>query len=40
MRFFMGRVCDEFKYHLVSWSKVCTPISEGELGDVQLGSAR
>jgi hypothetical protein len=21
----------EFKYHLVSWSKVCTPISEGGL---------
>jgi hypothetical protein len=23
---------EEFKFHLVSWSKVCTPISEGWLG--------
>jgi hypothetical protein len=23
---------DEFKYHLVSWFKVCNPISEGGLG--------
>lgn len=23
---------EEFKYHLVSWSKVCYPISEGGLG--------
>jgi hypothetical protein len=22
---------DEFKYHLVNWSKVCNPISEGGL---------
>jgi hypothetical protein len=25
-------VGDEFKYHLVKWSKVCTPVSEGGLG--------
>jgi hypothetical protein len=23
---------EEFKYHLVSWYKVCTPISKGRLG--------
>jgi hypothetical protein len=23
---------EEFKYHLVSWSKVCSPIYEGGLG--------
>jgi hypothetical protein len=23
---------DQFKHHLVSWSKVCSPISEGGLG--------
>jgi hypothetical protein len=23
---------EEFKYHLVSWAKVCTPISKGGLG--------
>jgi hypothetical protein len=23
---------NEFKYHLVNWSKVCIPISEGGLG--------
>jgi hypothetical protein len=27
-----GGLGEEFKYHLVSWSKVCTPISEGRLG--------
>jgi hypothetical protein len=27
-----GGIGDEFKYHLVSWSKVCYPISEGGLG--------
>jgi len=27
-----GGIGEEFKYHLVSWSKVCSPISEGGLG--------
>jgi hypothetical protein len=26
------RIGEEFKYHLVSWPKVCTPISKGGLG--------
>jgi hypothetical protein len=30
--FLWGGIGDEFKYHLVSWSKVCNPISEGGLG--------
>jgi hypothetical protein len=30
--FLWGGVGDEFKYHLVKWSKVCSPISEGGLG--------
>jgi hypothetical protein len=30
--FSMGRLDEEFKYHLVSWFKVCTPISEQGLG--------
>jgi hypothetical protein len=30
--FLWGGVGEEFKYHLVSWSKVCSPISEGGLG--------
>jgi hypothetical protein len=25
--FFCGGLGEEFKYHLVSWSKVCSPIS-------------
>jgi hypothetical protein len=29
--FLWGGIGEEFKYHLVSWSKVCTPISKGEL---------
>jgi hypothetical protein len=29
--FLWGGISEEFKYHLVSWSKVCTPISEGGL---------
>jgi hypothetical protein len=29
--FLWGGIGDEFKFHLVSWSKVCTPISEGGL---------
>jgi hypothetical protein len=30
--FLWGGIGEEFKYHLVSWSKVCSPISEGGLG--------
>jgi hypothetical protein len=30
--FLWGGVGEELKYHLVSWPKVCTPISEGGLG--------
>jgi hypothetical protein len=30
--FLWGRIGEEFKYHLVSWSKVCSPISEAGLG--------
>jgi hypothetical protein len=30
--FLWGGVGDEFKYHLVKWSKVCSPISAGGLG--------
>jgi hypothetical protein len=30
--FLWGGIGEEFKYHLVSWSKVCTPISEGWMG--------
>jgi hypothetical protein len=30
--FLWGGLGDEFKYHLVKWSKVCSPISEGGLG--------
>jgi hypothetical protein len=30
--FLWGEIGDDFKYHLVSWSKVCTRISEGGLG--------
>ena len=29
--FLWGGISEEFKYHLVSWSKVCTPIFEGGL---------
>jgi hypothetical protein len=29
---YVGRLGDEFKYHLVRWPKICTPISEGGLG--------
>jgi len=28
----VGSIGEEFKYHLVSWSKVCSPILEGGLG--------
>jgi hypothetical protein len=27
-----GGIGEEFKYHLVSWAKVCSPISEAGLG--------
>jgi hypothetical protein len=30
--FLWGGISEEFKYHLVSWSKICTPIFEGGLG--------
>jgi hypothetical protein len=30
--FLWGGLGEEFKYHLVSWSKVCSPISKGGLG--------
>jgi hypothetical protein len=30
--FLWGGIEEELKYHLVSWSKVYTPISEGGLG--------
>jgi hypothetical protein len=30
--FLLGGLGEEFKYHLVSWSKVCSPISEEGLG--------
>jgi len=30
--FLWGGMGEEFKYHLMSWSKACTPISEGGLG--------
>jgi hypothetical protein len=30
--FLWGGLKEEFKYHLVNWDKVCSPISEGGLG--------
>jgi hypothetical protein len=30
--FLWGGMGEEFKYHLVSWEKVCTPISNGGFG--------
>ena len=38
--FLWGGIGDEFKYHLVSWSKVCSPISEGGLGIRNLWNLR
>jgi hypothetical protein len=29
--FLSGDIGDEFKFHLISWFKVCYPISEGGL---------
>jgi hypothetical protein len=36
--FLWGGLGEEFKYYLVSWSKVCLPLSEGGLGiqDLQM----
>jgi hypothetical protein len=34
--FLWGGISDEFKYHLVSWDKVCSPISKGGLGILNL----
>jgi hypothetical protein len=34
--FLWGGIGEEFKYHLVYWFKVCTPISEGWLGIMNL----
>jgi len=34
--FLWGGLGDEFKLHLVSWSNVCSPISEGGLGVQKL----
>jgi hypothetical protein len=30
--FLWGGMNDDFKYHLVKWDKVCTPIDKGGLG--------
>jgi hypothetical protein len=30
--FLWGGLGEEFKYHFVSWSKLCSPITEGGLG--------
>jgi hypothetical protein len=30
--FLWGGIGEEFKFHLVNWSKVCSPISSGGLG--------
>jgi hypothetical protein len=30
--FLWGGMNDDFKYHLLEWDKVCTPIAEGGLG--------
>ena len=42
--FLWGGLSEEFKYHLVSWDKVCSPIFEGGLEiknlSVQLSSIR
>jgi len=34
--FLCGGLGDEFKYHMVSWSKVCSPISKEWLGGLEL----
>ena len=35
-QFLWGGIGEEFKFHLVNWMKVCTPIKEGELGIINL----
>jgi hypothetical protein len=30
--FLWGGIGDEFKYHLVNWHTICTPIQQGGLG--------
>jgi hypothetical protein len=30
--FLRGGLGEEFKFHLVKWEKVCTPVKEGGLG--------
>jgi hypothetical protein len=30
--FLWGGISEEFKYHLVNWDRVCSPIFEGGLG--------
>jgi hypothetical protein len=32
MDFLWGGLSDEFKFHLVKWSKICTRIKSGGLG--------
>jgi hypothetical protein len=32
LQFLWGGIGEEFKFHLVNWSKVCSPISNGGLG--------
>jgi hypothetical protein len=34
--FLWGGLNEEFKYHLVNWDNVCSPISEGSLGNRKL----
>jgi hypothetical protein len=34
--FLWGGLGDEFKYHLVNWRRICTPIQHGGLGVQQL----
>jgi hypothetical protein len=36
--FLWGGIGEEFKFHLVNWSKVCSPISHGGSKDFQQGS--
>jgi hypothetical protein len=34
--FLWGGIGKEFKFHLVNWSKVCSPVQEGGLGICNL----
>jgi hypothetical protein len=36
--FLWGRVGDEFKFHLVNWFKICTPLSLRRFGSEELDS--